>query len=63
MSGIIIINRRALLLPVATSPDIYGALPTHCQSKIDVIGAKAEADTTAQDIETLAALILVAVHC
>ena len=63
MSGGIIIQRRAVLVPAATDPSIYNSLPDHCKDRIDAIAIKAPGDTTAQDIETLAALIHVAAHC
>lgn len=62
MSGGIIIQRRAVLVPAAIDSSIYNSLPDHCKSRVDAIVAKAPGDTTAEDIETLAALIHVAVH-
>lgn len=63
MSGGIIIQRRAVLVPAATDPSIYNSLPTHCKDQIEAIAAKAPGDTTAEDIQTLGALIHLATHC
>jgi len=63
MSGGIIIQRRAALVPAANDASIYGSLSDACKDKVDEITAKSPADTTEQDMQALAALILVATHC
>lgn len=63
MSGGIIIQRRAALLPAATDPSIYNSLPDISKEKIEVICAKAPGDTTAEDIQILGSLIHLATHC
>lgn len=63
MSGGIIIQRRAVLVPTANDPSIYQSLNDDCKDRVDIIAAKAPGDTTAEDIQVLAALILVATHC
>jgi hypothetical protein len=63
MSGGIIIQRRAALVPAANDPSLYGSLSDPCKDKVDEITAKAPGDTTEQDLQALAALILVATHC
>jgi len=63
MSGGIIIQRRAALVPAANDPSLYGALSDASKDKVDEITAKSPIDTTEHDIQTLAALILVATHC
>jgi hypothetical protein len=63
MSGGIIIQRRAVLVPAATDPSIYDSLSHNNQGKVDEIAAKAPGDTTEEDIQTLGAVIHVATHC
>lgn len=61
--GGIIIQRRAVLVPAANDPSIYDSLSSENKDKVDVITAKAPAATTAEDIQTLGAVIHVATHC
>ena len=63
MSGGIIIQRRAVLVPAATDPSLYDSLPPTCKATVDAIVAKAPADVTDNDLAILAAMIQVAVHC
>lgn len=63
MSGGIIIQRRAVLLPTAQDSSIYGSLPAECRQQIDDIAAKAPADVSQDDINLLGALINLALHC
>ena len=63
MSGGIIIQRRAVLVPAANDPSIYQSLNNDCKDKVDAVTAKAPGDTTAEDIQTLGAMIHVATHC
>lgn len=63
MSSGIIIQRRAVLVPAANDPSIYQSLNDDCKDKVDIITAKGPGATTAEDIQVLAALILVATHC
>ena len=61
--GGIIIQRLAVLKPAATDSSIYDSLPTNCKLTVDTICAKAPGSVTEQDIQILAALILLATHC
>lgn len=61
--GGIIIQRRAVLLPAATDSSIYDSLSQANKTKVDTIEAKDPMDTTAEDIQTLGAVIHVATHC
>ncbi len=61
--GSIIINRLAVLKPAATDPSIYNSLPQSCQLRIDTICAAPPGSVDDLDIQTLAALILLATHC
>ncbi len=63
MSGGIIIQRAAQLIPVATNPVFYDSLPPHCKDRIDLIAAKGSTGCDQGDVEALAAMIQVAVHC
>ena len=63
MSGGIIIQRLAVLKPAGTDPSIYGSLPANCKLTVDTICAKAPGSVTSADIQTLAAMILLATHC
>jgi hypothetical protein len=61
--GGIIIQRFAVLKPAATDSSIYDTLPQPCKLTVDTICAKAPASVTEQDIQSLAAMILLATHC
>jgi hypothetical protein len=61
--GGIIIQRFSVLKPAATDSSIYNSLPHPCKLTVDTICAKAPADVTDQDIQSLAAMILLATHC
>lgn len=63
MSGGIIIQRRAAIIPAVTDSSLYDALPTPCKSVVDAIVHKAPGDITDADLAVLAAMIQVAVHC
>jgi hypothetical protein len=63
MTGGIIIQRLAVLKPAATDPSIYNSLPPPAQLKIDTICAAPPGSVDEQDIQTLAAMILLATHC
>lgn len=63
MSGGIIIQRLAVLKPAATDPSIYNSLPHRCQLKIDTICGTPPGSLDELDIQTLAAMILLATHC
>lgn len=63
MSGGIIIQRRAAIIPAVTDPSLYDALPAACKSVVDAIIHKAPDATTDADLAVLAAMIQVAVHC
>lgn len=62
MSGGIIIQRRAVLLPVSQDPCIYAHLSDKHKACIDAIAAKGPDETSEEDIEKLASLIHRAVH-
>jgi len=62
MSGGIIIQRAGVLIPTATNPVLHDSLPSHCKDRVDEIAAKGAAACTQEDVETLAAMIMVAVH-
>lgn len=61
--GGIIIQQRNAIKTAANDPSIKGALPSHCQTQIDIISAKALADWSASEAEYMASMPLVAVHC
>lgn len=63
MSGGIIIQRFAVLKPAATDSSIYNVLPQACKMTVDTVCAKAPGSVTEQDIQSLAAMILLATHC
>jgi hypothetical protein len=63
MGGGIIIRRAAVLIPTANDPSLYPSLPSNCKAKVDEITAKGAPACDEADVETLAAMILVAVHC
>ena len=63
MSGGIIIQRAKALIPAANDPSLYQYLPVNCQHKVDAITTKGAPACDEADVETLAAMILVAVHC
>lgn len=63
MSGGIIIQRRAAIVPTVTDPSLYDSLPAPCKTAVDAITAKAPGDVTDADLAVLAAMIQVAVHC
>lgn len=63
MSGGIIIQRRAAIVPTVTDSSIYNSLPAPCKAAVDAIVSKAPADVTDNDLAILAAMIQVAVHC
>jgi len=63
MSGGIIIQRRAAIVPTVTDPSLYNSLPPACKAAVDAIVNKSPADVTDNDLSVLAAMIVVAVHC
>lgn len=63
MSGGIIIQRRAAIVPTVTDPSLYDSLPDACKCVVDAIVNKSPADVTDNDLAVLAAMIQVAVHC
>lgn len=63
MSGGIIIQRRAAIVPTVTDPSLYNSLPDACKATVDAIVNKAPADVNDNDLSVLAAMIQVAVHC
>jgi len=63
MSGGIIIQRRAAIVPTVTDPSLYDSLPPACKAVVDAIVAKAPGDCTDNDLSILAAMIQVATHC
>lgn len=63
MSGGIIIQRRAAIVPTVTDPSLYDSLPPACKAVVDAIVAKAPADVTDIELSVLAAMIQVACHC
>lgn len=63
MSGGIIIQRAKALIPTANDPSLYPYLPQNCKEKVDIISAKGAPACDEADIETLAAMISIAVHC
>jgi len=63
VSGGIIIQRRAAIVPTVTDPSLYDSLPDNCKATVDAIVNKAPGDCTDIDLAVLAAMIQVAVHC
>lgn len=63
MSGGIIIQRRAAIVPAVTDPSLYDSLPGNCKTVVDALVGKLPADVTDNDLAVLAAMIQVAVHC
>lgn len=63
MSGGIIIQRRAVLLPAAMDTSIYNYLSTEAKNAVEAIAAKAPADVTESDIHTLAQAIASVCEC
>ena len=61
MSGGIIINRSEALLTAVTDPSIYDSLLAPIKVQVDAIKAKAPADRTQEDVQTLARAIVSAV--
>jgi len=57
MSGGIIIQRRAILVPTANDSSIYGSLSEADKDTVDTITNKAPGDTTTDDIQALADII------
>jgi len=63
VSGGIIIQRRAAIVPAVTDPSLYNSLPPTCKATVDAIVAKLPADVTDFDLSVLVAMLQVAVHC
>ena len=62
-AGGIIQQRAAAMLPAITDSSMFDGLPQHCKDKINAIDGKAFADRTEQDVQYLAAMFQLAVHC
>jgi hypothetical protein len=62
-AGGIIQQEAAVLIPAANSPVLYTKLPSNCKARVDAITAKGALACVEADVEALAAMILVAVHC
>jgi hypothetical protein len=63
MGGGIIIGRAKVLIPAANDRTLYPFLPANCKEKVDTITTKGAPACEESDVETLAAMILVATHC
>lgn len=63
MGGGIIIQQRAALKTVTNDPSIRGALPSHCQTQIDIISNKGLDQWSVSETEFMASMPLVAIHC
>lgn len=57
MSGGIIIQRRAVLLPAVMDPSIYGSLSDATKDAVEAVNAKGPGDTTDTDIAVLVGAI------
>ena len=57
MSGGIIIQRRAVLLPAVMDPSIYDSLSDATKDAVEAVNAKGPGDTTEEDIATLVSAI------
>lgn len=63
MSGGIIIQRRALLLPAVMDTSIYSFLSDEMKDTVEAISAKEPHQVTEQDIHTLAKAIASVCKC
>jgi hypothetical protein len=63
MSGGIIIQRRAVLLPAAMSPSIYNFYSDQVKDAVEAVNTKPPADVTEADIHTLAQAIASVCQC
>lgn len=63
MGGGIIIQQRAAIKVAVTDASIKGALPSRCQTQIDIISAKGLDQWTIHETEFMASMLLVAIHC